>query len=170
MILLDTILHKAINPALLALPRAMDSETARVQLLATGAQESGYNWRAQIVHGQPGAKGPARSFWQIERPTVQLVIQNDATQAQMAHLCRLHKVPLDSSLIHARIEFDDVLAAGVARLIYWADPRPLPTLQSSHEETWQCYLHNWRPSRPRRETWDAHHTAALHQVLTWSQP
>jgi hypothetical protein len=163
-ITLDAILHTAINPAFLLLPKAMDSDAARVMLLAIGQQESRFTFRHQTVPGDPYAKGPARGFWQNERGGIQCVLTNQATKDQAAALCQVRSVPLDSALVHARIEFDDVLAAGLARLFLWADPKPLPSIGDA-EAAWQTYIRAWRPGKPHRETWGAYHAAARAQVL-----
>lgn len=166
MILLDSILHSAVNPALLRLPRAMDTDAARVMLLAIGLQESRFLHRFQKVHGDPYAKGPARGFWQNERGGIQCVLTNTATKDQAAMLCKARGVPVSADMVHARVEFDDVLAAGLARLFLWADPRPIPMVDADHETAWQCYLRNWNPGKPHRETWDEFHAAARGQVLS----
>lgn len=159
------ILNTAINPALLLLPRAMDSDAARVELLAIGKQESRFEFRAQKT-SDPYTKGPARGFWQNERGGIQCVLTNSATRGQAAALCKARGAPFDSAMVHARVEFDDVLAAGIARLYLWADPRPLPPADTDHETAWQCYLRNWRPGKPHRETWDAFHAAAQALILS----
>jgi hypothetical protein len=166
-ILLDFILHNAVNPALLALPRAMDTDAARVQLLATGLQESGFHFRSDKRVGHPYSTGPERGFWRIKRTAIAMLLLHEASRQQLIVLCasRPQRVPLDDTLIHARVEFDDVLSAGVARLIYWADPRPLPLLNAPAAEGWDCYLRNWKPEMPRRETWDSHHRDARAQVM-----
>lgn len=166
MIVLDAILHKAINPALLLLPRAMDSDAARVMLLAIGLQESRFTHRFQKVHGRPYDKGPARGFWQNERGGIFCLMDNRATKDHLLHLSKVRGVPFDQVLIHSRLEFDDVLAAGCARLFLWADPHPIPPVDSGHETAWQCYLRCWRPGRPHRETWNEFHSQARAQVLT----
>lgn len=162
--MLDTILHKAINPALKLLPLRMDSEKARVEMLAAGLQESRFEHRYQIVRNDPYAKGPARGFWQNERSGVFAVMTNRATADYARDLCKACGVPFDSPLVHARIEFDDVLAAGLARLLLWADPKPLPEVDDT-EGAWLCYLRCWRPGKPRRETWDEFHAQARAQVM-----
>jgi hypothetical protein len=162
---LGVVLQTMILPALQLLPAALSSAAACVQILATGKQESRYQHRAQIVRGNPYAKGPARGLWQNERGGIQCVLTNLATQDLAAQLCRARGVPLDSALVHARVEFDDVLAAGLARLFLFADPRPLPAVDASHDEAWACYVRNWQPGRPHRETWDAFHAAARDEVL-----
>lgn len=157
---LDVILHTAINPALLLLPRAMDSDAARVEMLAIGQQESGFNSRRQM------GNGPARGYWQNEAGGVRCVLTNPATMNQAIALCRALGVYPIAEQVHAALEFKDVLAAGFARLFLWADPHPIPPVDADHETAWQCYVRCWQPGKPRRETWDAFHTAARAQVMS----
>lgn len=166
MILLDAILHKAINPALGLLPVKMDSDAARVMLLAIGLQESRMEFRCQKT-SDPYVKGPARGFWQFERGGGVIgVLSHLATKELAAQVCKARGVPHDSSLVHARLEFDDVLAAAFARLLLWTDAKPLPAVDADHETAWRQYVRQWRPGRPHRETWDAFHTQARAQVMT----
>jgi hypothetical protein len=165
-ILLDTIQHEAIGPALKLLPARMDSPEARVMMLAIGLQESRFMFRFQKIAGKPYQKGPARGFWQFERGGgVHGVMQHAATQDLAERLCIERAVPFDSVLVHARLETDDVLAAGFARLLLWADRKALPKLDASHDEAWDCYIRGWRPGKPHRESWDAFHVQACSQVL-----
>lgn len=167
MILLDTILRTAINPALLRLPRAMDSDAARVMLLAIGLQESRFLYRFQKIAGRPYEKGPARGFWQFERAGgVRGVMGHKNTKDQAKLICEVRDVPFDDVLIHARLETDDVLAATFARLLLWSDARAIPTVNASHDEAWDCYIRNWKPGKPHRETWDEFHKQARAQVMT----
>jgi hypothetical protein len=165
-ILLDAILHNAINPALGLLPAKMDTDTARVMLLAIGLQESRFEYRFQKLAGKPYQKGPARGFWQFERGGVHGVMSHAASQDVAERICIERAVPFDSVLIHARLEFDDVLAAAFARLLLFTDPKPLPDVDADHETAWLYYLRNWRPGRPHRETWDEFHKQARAQVLS----
>lgn len=165
-ILLDSILHSAINPAMRMLPPKMDSDAARVMLLSIGLQESRFLHRAQIVHGKPGVKGPARSYWQLEAGGgVAGVMRHDDTREHAAALCRHFDVPFEVGRVHASIEFKDVLAAGFARLLLWADPLPLPPVDADHETAWKAYISAWRPGKPHRHTWDEFHAQARAQVL-----
>jgi hypothetical protein len=164
-ILLDAILRTAINPALGMLPVKMDSDAARVMMLTITLQEARGIDRYQKVAGDPSAKGPARGLWENERGGVYCVMTNPATKAHAEAVCKALKVPFDQVLIHAALEHKDVLAAAFARLILWADPKPLPGVDADHETAWQCYLRTWRPGKPHRETWDEYHTAARAQVI-----
>jgi hypothetical protein len=166
MILLDSIMHDAIDPALALLPPAMDSAAARVMLLATGLQESRFMYRAQKIAGQPYIKGPARGFWQMERGGgVSGVLSHYKTRDLAEALCQARGVVHDSVLVHAALETDDVLAACFARLLLWADPFALPAVAASHDAAWDCYQRCWRPGKPRRETWDEYHDQARGQVM-----
>jgi hypothetical protein len=165
-IVLDAILHSAINPALKMLPPKMDSDAARVMLLAIGLQESRLTHRYQKTTN-PYVKGPARGLWQFERGGgVVGVTTHRASQERAREVCKLRAVPFDSILIHTRLEFDDILAAAFARLLLWTDAKPLPGVDASHDDTWNCYERNWRPGKPHRETWDEFHTQARAQVMS----
>lgn len=165
MILLDSILHSAINPALKLLPVKMDSDAARVMLLSIGLQESRFEYRVQKTR-DPYIPGPAKGYWQFERGGgVYGVMSHPATTDLARQVCEDRGVMFDSPLIHARLEFDDVLAAAFARLLLWTDRAPLPKVDASHDEAWNSYVRNWRPGKPHRETWDAFHTQARAQVM-----
>lgn len=165
-IVLDGILHSAVNPALKLLPAKMDSDAARVELLAIGLQESRFLYRFQTVKGSPYIKGPAKSYWQHERTGGVLCVMTNVVTRDMAQaLCKQCGVEFNSHAIHAAIETNDVLAAGWSRLLLWADPKPLPGVDASHEEAWQCYLRCWNPGKPHRETWDEFHAQARAQVM-----
>lgn len=159
--LLDDITRDAIEPALELLPARMDSPRARVMLLAIGLQESRLIHRYQKT-SDPYTKGPARGLWQFERAGgVRGVMKHRASDDLAQWVCKQRGTAFDDVLIHARLEFDDVLAAAFARLLLWTDPKPLPALDASHEEAWSLYTRTWRPGKPHRQTWDAFHDQAI---------
>jgi hypothetical protein len=165
-IILDTIIHTAIDPAFALLPAPMDSDRARVMMLAIGLQESRFMYRYQKTN-DPYRKGPARGFWQFERGGgVVGVMTHRASKDFALSICKTRNVPVDSVLVHARLEFDDILAAAFARLLLWADRAPLPAVDASHDAAWDCYIRNWRPGKPHRDTWDEFHDQARAQVLS----
>ncbi len=171
MILLESIGRTAINPALAMLPPAMDTPEARVMLLAIGLQESRFMYRFQKVAGHPYIKGPARGFWQFELGTqasrggVWGVFLHDASRFWLSQLCAKRNVAFRPPEIHAAIELDDVLAAGVARLLLFTDPKRLPAIDDV-EGAWGLYAYRtWRPGRPHRHTWDEFHAQARGQVI-----
>lgn len=157
--LLARVTHDAIEPALNMLP-AMDSDAARVLLLAIGLQESGLCERCQIVNG--GGKGPARGLWQFERGGGVLgVLQHPATRKYATRVCDARGVNPDSSAVWARLETDDILAAVFARLLLFSDPMPLPAA-TDVQGSWRLYaLRTWRPGKPHPDRWVKNHERAL---------
>lgn len=153
----DDILAHAIDPALELLHPTMRSPFARLMLLAIGAQESGYRTRVQ------DNGGPARGFWQTERNGVLAVMHNTTSGDYVFRLARDCGVRYGSIPMYDALETDDVFAAGLARLILWCDPRPLPPM-GDIEAAWNCYLRNWRPGKPDPERWQIVYPAALECV------
>lgn len=152
---LDQIIKWAINPALALLPPGMDTPAARVMLLAIGLQESRFEHRRQLVGRPPRPEGPAKSFWQGEQGggMVHGVRLHVATRAHAAELYRARSVAATDRAIWDAIEYDDVLAAGLARLLLWSDPFRLPDV-GDEGGAWALYLRTWRPG-----AWDRGTTA-----------
>lgn len=160
---LPEIVRTAVSPALALLPRNLDTPAARVMLLAIGQQESGFTAREQM------GGGPARGFWQFEKGTqisrggVWGVYLHRASGELLRLLCRDRDCTFDPTSIWGSLAHDDVLAAGVARLMLLTDAAALPAVDDT-AGGWDCYARTWRPGKPRRETWDAYHLAAVAQV------
>lgn len=168
----DEIVHIAVAPALGLLPEQMDSQRARVQMLATAGQEANFEHRRQIG-------GPARGLWQFEKGTrasrggVWGVYLHPASRKYLEALCRARSVRFDPDAIYPALEYDDVLAAGVARLLLWTDPASLPDV-GDVEAAWQLYLRTWRPGAYTRGTdaqraklrvkWGRYYVQALAEV------
>lgn len=162
-------LRKAVEPALRYLPAKMDSARARVILLAICLQESRLTHRYQIVQGKPGVKGPARGIAQFERGTpssrggVTGVLMHPASGALLREFCARRDIPATASAIWEMLEYDDVLSIGVARLLLWTDPQPLPEI-GDVEGGWRLYSRTWRPGRPHPETWPGLYARAVAAV------
>lgn len=153
---LDDITKTAILPAL-SLIGVKNTQEALVEMLAIGLQESRFIYRRQIG-------GPARSFWQFEQGGgVKGVLNHVATQAKARALCSAREVEATPAAVYNRLEHDDVLGAGFARLLLLSDPRPLPALGKA-EEAWAYYLRNWRPGKPHPQTWPGFYQQALEYV------
>lgn len=162
MILLDTILHEAVNPALALLPPKMDTKEARVMLLAIGLQESKFMSRLQIV---TGGYGPAHSFWQMERGGGVLGVLNfPGTKFVARAVCDARGVDPNSIDVWTRMSTDDVLGAAFARLLLWTDMMPCPGVKDA-DGAWALYNRVWKPGKPRPETWPANHEQARAQVI-----
>jgi hypothetical protein len=141
---LPEIRRQAIGPALKLLPAKMSSPEAELMLLAIGLQESRFVHRRQI-------KGPARSFWQAELGggMVHGVLRHHLTGRLAVAVCDARGVPPINEDVYAAIEFDDVLAAALARLLLWSDPGRLP-IKGDVDGAWQLYLRTWRPGAHSR--------------------
>ncbi|WP_116791414.1 hypothetical protein [Achromobacter dolens] len=159
---LKTITTTAITPALALLPARMDTPEARVMLLAIGLQEGRFVHRRQIV-------GPARGFWQFEKGTrlsrggVWGVYLHQASKDRLAALCKARSVACDPDAIYGALEYDDVLAAGVARLLLWTDPKALPPVGDT-QAAWALYLRTWRPGKPKPDSWPPLYRQAVAEV------
>jgi hypothetical protein len=154
-----------ITPALRLLPPKMDSLSARIVMLAIGQQESRFIYRRQM------GNGPARGYWQFERGTqasrggIWGVYLHPASSGLLQALCAARGCPFDPRSIWERIEIDDVLAAGVARLLLWTDALALPKADNP-TGGWRLYAERtWRPGKPHPETWPGFWRAACAEVL-----
>jgi len=156
---LDQVITQILNPGLAQLPLSMDTPKARLMLLAIGLQESKFLHRAQVLNG--GGKGPARGFWQFERGGgVKGVMTHHTTTGHAHRLCAERGVSWDSTAIWAKLETDDLLACGFARLLLFSDPKPLPAV-TDVDGSWELYAkRTWRPGKPHRDTWDGYHIQA----------
>lgn len=170
---LQEITDRGIDPALRLLPPKMDSPEARVLVLAVGLQESQFRDRQQLVTVRKNGKrvtvpeGPAKSFWQAEigGGLVHGVRVHPATKDLAAVLYEARQVKRTDVAIWNAIENDDVLAAGLARLLIYSDVPPLPKL-GDVQGAWRLYAQRtWRPGKPKPETWPGYYRQALDFVV-----
>jgi len=155
---IPTAVQAAIDQGLTLLPAAMDSEPARVMLVAIGMQESGLTARVQIVDG--GGQGPARGLWQFERGGgCAGVLRHNASRYWMRSVCAARGVEPTPAALWTALATDDVLAAATARLLLFTDPKRLPVL-GDIEGAWALYLRVWRPGKPHRSRWASNYPAA----------
>ncbi|MCP8465944.1 hypothetical protein NK553_18490 [Pseudomonas sp. ZM23] len=131
-----------IEPALLLLPAKMDSPQAIVMLLAITRQEDPEQRRRQWP------TGPARSLWQAEQGggmiTGLLRYRVDSIRDWATGLCVVRGIAPAAPEVWKAIEHDDILAAGLARLLLYTDPARLPEL-GDEVGAWDLYLRTWRP-------------------------
>ena len=159
----------AISEALALLPAGMDSREARVMLAAIGLQESRFKYRRQLVGNPPKPIGPAAGFWQFEKGSaasrggVWGVFLRESTNRHVKTLCAAGGIPASPSNIWETIQTDDVLAAGLARLLLWTDPKPLPRIGDA-DAAWALYLRTWRPGKPHPQTWPTLYADAMRAV------
>ena len=157
--ILGEVITGILNPALRLLPARLDSDEARMMLLAIGQQESRFKFRRQL------GDGPARGFWQFEKGTrasrggVWGVYLHESSNYLLQGVCEARGCIFDPASIWTRLEVDDILACCVARLLLLTNPKPLPDPDDS-SGAWDYYLNTWRPGKPHHQTWDAFHDAA----------
>lgn len=166
--MIDTV-HRVVLPAAYRiLPRMMNTPDATAMLLAIGLQESRFKHRVQLPRKPGGKPGPARGFWQFEKGGgVKGVFTHPASRPYLlTALGELGYPDATVDTVWPLLADDDVLAAVCARLLLWTDYRPLPRATDGPEAAWQCYLRNWRPGAPHRETWDAFYTEAWQRTLS----
>lgn len=133
-----------------------NSESAQIQLVATGLQESKFMDRVQE------GDGPAHSFWQMEQGGgVHGVLTSDVTRALAVELCAHFNVDPTEAAVWAALALpqNDCLACGLARYILYADPSPLPAV-GDVDGSWNCYIRNWRPGKPKPLTWSGNYAIA----------
>ncbi len=141
------VLEGALKPALAYLPAKMATTAGMVLPLVIGEQESKYRTRQQY------GNGPAHGFWQNEKGGgVKGVLTHPASSALAAALCAIRQVEATPDAVWAAMLEDDILAAGLARLLLWTDAAPLPRLGDA-EGAWAVYSHVWRPGKPRPDEW-----------------
>lgn len=162
---LNDVIRTAVAPALAILPAQMDTPEARVMLLSIGLQESRFTWRQQM------GGGPARGFWQCEQGTpksrggVWGFYLHPASRYWLSVLCKARGVQFDAVSIYNELDKDDVLAAGVARLGIFTDPKRLPAIDDT-AESWALYKRVWKPGKPKPDTWPDMHAQAASAVVT----
>ena len=153
---------------------------AEAMLLAIGLQESALTHRYQVLSG--GRKGPARGLWQFERGGgVKGVLSHPSTTKIANIFAVYHAGTAELGAVHARLEYDDILACAFARLLLYTDPRSLPQpvpnddapesfgskntpIHESQAAAWEYYLRNWRPGKPHPNAWPANWQAALNAI------
>jgi hypothetical protein len=147
-------IKNALEPALMLLPAVMNTEQAKVVMMAIAYQESGLKYRAQI-------KGPAKSYFQFEQGGgVRGVLTHRSSKPHIQKaLTELdYNADSDPAECYAAIEHNDILACCFARLLLWTDPAELPTDQDG---AWDLYARVWRPGKPHPEKWAQSYASAI---------
>lgn len=125
--------------------------------LAIAGQESAWEYRLQVG-------GPARSFWQFEKGGgVRGVLTHPASRDKIRAACKELGVSFDEATVYHDMADNDILAACMARLLLFTDPRALPAV-GEVEEGWNYYFRNWRPGAPHPEFWPGRYGTAMGQV------
>lgn len=162
------IVRQALPAGLALLPSHLDTDRARVVLVAIQLQEDPDQRRRQWP------TGPARGLWQFEQGGgVRGVLNHSATAKLARAACAARGVEPTPAAVWAKLEHDDALACAFARLNLWWDPAPLPGVGFG-AAAWNLYLRTWRPGawsrgsseqrQALRSKWDRGYAKALQAV------
>jgi len=147
------VLSGAIQPAYAALPGKLNSPEATCLLLAIGRQESGFRVSQQY------GNGPAHGLWQFEGGGIRAVLYSTSSGNMLWQFCQEIGVTYGSLTIYDALVNDDVLAAGLARLLLWDSPIKLPRI-GDIDRGWKYYKDCWEPGKPDRTRWLQSYTMA----------
>ena len=132
-------------------------DKALVLLMAISGQESAWQHRKQIG-------GPARSYWQFEKGGgVAGVLSHAASKTKIAAVCSQLDIPCDVVTVYEAMAWNDTLAASMARLLLFTDPRALPAV-GDQDAGWEYYIRNWRPGMPHPQAWPGRYAKAMEIV------
>lgn len=136
-----------IPAALSLLPGRMDSPEARAEMLAIGLHESDFVARQQGGTKKTPGRGPAKSLWQFEETGgAAELLETPSTRAILTPICDILGYPRWTAAdLHEAMEHNDVLAAVMARLLLWKDPRSM-ALRHEAQKGYAIYLARWRPN------------------------
>jgi len=145
---------KTLKEAFALLPEKMRKPAAGQMVLAICCQESNLVYRRQL------GNGPARGLPQFEKGNAKThggvwgVMNHKASRDLAREVCVARGIrdPNNIESIWAALEFDDVLALALARLLLWTDSKPMPEYQA---EGWDTYLRVWNPGKPLPNKWPA---------------
>lgn len=155
-----------IDAGLALLPARMDTPAARVMLVAIALQESRMKHRRQLVGNPPKPLGPAAGLWQFEKGGgIKGVLTHPASAAQAREVCKARGVEPTVDAVWSALQYDDVLACALARLLLWTDPHRLPEVGDA-DGAWALYLRVWRPGKPHPETWGNLYAQAVREVTS----
>jgi len=126
------------------LPAAMRTAAAKVLLYATNRQENPKRLPQQVG-------GPAVGDYQFEKGGgVKGVMTHHAVKDLTHAICNARKVSFDAGSIYQALKTDPILAAALARLLYYTDPKAMPDV-GDEAGTWALYLRTWRPGAYARQ-------------------
>lgn len=157
------LLQTAILPALneLATTGIPSNVDAARFMLAIALQESGLNYRRQVVSGGT-EEGPAASFWQFEKGGgCKGVLTHRSVSERMGRICTDYNVKADPASLWEAMRYQDIVAAAAARLLIYTMPWELP---ETAPDGWKQYIEAWRPGKPNPSTWEGNWNIATATV------
>lgn len=137
-------LQQDIESGLGLLPPTMRAIAAKVLLYATNRQENPKRLPQQVA-------GPAVGDYQFERGGgVKGVLTHSAVRALTVKVCDERNLACTADSIYKALKTDPTLAAALARLLYYTDPKALPVV-GDEVGAWALYLRTWRPGAYARQ-------------------
>ena len=144
-----------IAAALALLPKTLRTLDAAVQLYATSIQENPTRAPRQLIKkdGRLRPIGPAAGDYQFEKTggiRGLLNFKSDRVQSMLRSVCAARQVPQTVDGLFDGIQTDPILAAALARLLYFTDAGALPKA-GAEQYAWDVYLRTWRPGAYERD-------------------
>lgn len=148
-------LKSDIEAGLALLPEALRTIDAKVQLYATSIQENPTRAPRQLIKkdGKLQPIGPAAGDYQFEKTggiRGLLNFKSDRLQSMLRSVCAVRQVPQTADSLFDGIQRDPILAAALARLLYFTDSGALPKA-GAEQYAWDVYLRTWRPGAYERD-------------------
>lgn len=142
-------LRADIESGLNLLPENLRTIDARVLLYATSTQENPTRSPRQIIRkdGKLQPVGPAGGDYQFEKTggiRGLVNFKSPRLQGMLADVCKARGVAVNVDALFDAIQTDPILAAALARLLYFTDSAPLPKA-GDEQNAWNTYLRTWRP-------------------------
>lgn len=146
-----------IRQGLALLPPQMGTRPARIMLIAINGQENPRRLEQQVG-------GPARGDYQFEKGGgVKGVMTHAASKEHCKTVCKARGVQFDATAIYEAIGTDPILAAALARLLLWTDPKPMPAA-GDEKAGWALYERVWRPGKPHPNRWAANYAKGMKEA------
>lgn len=144
-----------IDAGLVLLPEPLRTLDAKVQLYATSTQENLTRAPRQLIKkdGKLQPIGPAAGDYQFEKTggiRGLINFKSARVQQMLTEVCKARKVAMTADALFDAIQFDPVLAAALARLLYYTDAGALPKA-GAEQYAWDVYLRTWRPGAYQRD-------------------
>lgn len=144
-----------IDAGLALLPEPLRTLDAKVQLYATSVQENPARAPRQLIKkdGKLQPIGPAAGDYQFEKTGGIRGLVNFKSarlQKMLSGVCKARKVAESVDALFDAIQVDPVLAAALARLLYYTDSGALPKA-GAEQYAWAVYLRTWRPGAYERD-------------------
>lgn len=148
-------LKSDIEAGLALLPDTLRSIDAKVQVYATSIQENPTRVPRQLIKkdGNLQPVGPAAGDYQFEKTggiRGLVNFKSPRLQQMLDHVCAERMWGKNEDTLFGAVQVDPILAAALARLLYFTDAGALPKA-GAEQYAWDVYLRTWRPGAYERD-------------------